>query len=92
MNVCLIRFAAKEYEMDREILRLIDDVDELIVRPPEKLDDDDLICECFCVSAGDIRTLCETEVDLRIIQEKFRLGLGCQSCLKSKDDWMNRIF
>jgi hypothetical protein len=78
--------------MDKEILCLMDDVDELIFRPPDKLDDGFLICECFCVSVGDIRDLCQTATDLTLIQQKLNLGQGCQLCLKSKDDWMNNIF
>ena len=88
----LIRSVSKEYEMDKEFLRLIEMVDELIPRPPEKLDDDVLICECFCVSVGDIRSVCSTNVDLDLLKEKFNMGGGCQSCLKRKEDWINKIF
>lgn len=78
--------------MDKEFLRLIDNVDELIARPTDKLDDETLICECFCVSAGDIRELCSTEVDLDLLQERLNLGGGCQSCLKNKESWIKKIF
>lgn len=92
MNDCLIRDAAKEYEMDKEFLRLIDSVDELIPRTIEKLDNDLLICECFCVSVQDIRDVCETHVDLDLLKDKLNMGAGCQSCIKRKDDWINKIF
>ena len=78
--------------MDKEFLRLIDTVDELIPRPTEKLDDDVLICECFCVSVADIRELCSTQVDLDLLKDRLNLGNGCQSCLKRKDDWFDKIF
>jgi NAD(P)H-nitrite reductase large subunit len=78
--------------MDKDFLRLIETVDELIPQPSEKLDDDCLICECFCVSAGDIREFCYKEVDLDLLQNQLSLGKGCQSCLKNKDSWINKIF
>jgi NAD(P)H-nitrite reductase large subunit len=78
--------------MDKDFLRLIETVEELIPRPTEKLDDESLICECFCVSAGDIREVCSTSVDLDLLKDRFNLGGGCQTCLKSKDTWMNKIF
>ena len=43
--------------MDEEFLNQIDRVDEL-VSSTEKLDDDVLICECFCVNVGDIKEVC----------------------------------
>ena len=78
--------------MDKEFLRLMDNVDELIARPADKLDDETLICECFCVSAGDIRELCSTEVDLDLLKERLNLGGGCQTCIKNKDSWIKKIF
>jgi NAD(P)H-nitrite reductase large subunit len=81
--------------MDREILRQIDQVEELLEPyQPEKIDDEVLVCECFCVSAADIRqTLDEAKVvDLDLLQKHFSLGLGCGSCLKKKDYWIDKIF
>lgn len=81
--------------MDREFLRQIDQVSELISDlPGEKLDDEVLICECFCVSVADIRRTCAEaqKVDIRLLQERLSLGHGCQSCLKSQDSWVNKIF
>ena len=78
--------------MDKEFLRMMETVDELLPRPADKLDDETLICECFCVSAGDIRELCSGEVDLDLLKTRLNLGGGCQTCLKNKDSWIHKIF
>jgi NAD(P)H-nitrite reductase large subunit len=82
-----------ESEIDKDFLSQIDRVDELISLI-EKLDDDVLICECFCVNTGDIREVCQSlkAFDLKTVQESFNLGLGCQGCLKKIDTWVNKIF
>jgi NAD(P)H-nitrite reductase large subunit len=79
--------------MDKEFLRQIDHVDELIPST-EKLDDDVLICECFCVDVGDIREVCQSlkAFDLKTVQNSFNLGHGCQGCIKKIDTWVNKIF
>jgi len=79
--------------MDKEFLNQIDRVDELI-SSTEKLDDDVLICECFCVNVGDIKEACSTlnAFDLKTVQGKFNLGHGCQGCLKRIDTWVSKIF
>jgi NAD(P)H-nitrite reductase large subunit len=81
--------------MDKDFLRQIDDLGALI--PPkdeEVLNDDFLICECFCVSARDIRTACESQgkVDLELVQNQLSLGQGCQGCIKRIDSWIEKIF
>ena len=78
--------------MDKDFLQLIENVDELIPQSTEKLEDDVLICECFCVNVGDIRTLCTSNVDIDLLKDQLNLGSGCQSCLKSTDSWVNKIF
>jgi len=80
--------------MDKEFLSQIDRVGDLLTSETEKLADDVLICECFCVSAFDIRQVCATNqvVDLVTLQENFNLGLGCQSCLKNLESWSSKIF
>lgn len=78
--------------MDKEFLSLIENVDELIPQAREKLADDVLICECFCVNVGDIRSLCETTVDIDLLKDRLNLGGGCQTCLKSMDSWIDKIF
>lgn len=79
--------------MDKEFLSQIDHVDELIPST-EKLDDDVLICECFCVNVGDIREACHSlkVLDIKTVQNSFNLGRGCQGCLKNIDTWVNKIF
>jgi NAD(P)H-nitrite reductase large subunit len=78
--------------MDKEFLSLIDHVGELL--PSEKLDDEVLICECFCVNVGDIREACKSfqSFDLATMQENYSMGLGCQSCLRRIDSWVHKIF
>ena len=88
----MICAASKEYDMDKDFLRLMETVDELITRPTEKLEDGVLICECFCVSAGDIRELCTSSVDLDLLKDHFNMGQGCQTCIKNKNSWINKIF
>jgi hypothetical protein len=77
--------------MDKEFLHLMDSMNELIPQITEKLGEEELICECFCVSAGMIREVCPDQIDLTFLREKLNLGLGCQSCLKRKEDWISRI-
>lgn len=83
--------ALKEYDMDKEFLYLIDNLEDLIPGVINKLDGNILICECFCVSADDIRNLQLTEIDLELLKTKFNLGAGCGSCLKKKEDWIDKI-
>ena len=78
--------------MDKDFLTQIDQVDELI-SSTEKLDDEVLICECFCVNVADIRDTCQEGVfDLELMQKIFCIGKGCGSCLKNIDTWVNKIF
>jgi NAD(P)H-nitrite reductase large subunit len=79
--------------MDKEFLSQIDQVDKLLLST-EKLDDEVLICECFCVNVGDIREVCHSlqAFDLKTVQDNFSLGFGCQGCLKQIDTWVNTIF
>lgn len=81
--------------MDKEFLRQIDQADELLAQSlPEKLADETLICECFCVNVRDIREACagQGEVDLDLLRRKFSMGEGCQSCMKAASEWVNKIF
>lgn len=79
--------------MDKEFLRQIDRLDELLPST-EKLDDDVLICECFCVNVADIRQVCHENqaFDLKLVEDNFHLGQGCQGCLKRINTWVNKIF
>lgn len=80
-------------EIDNEFLHQINQVSELI-NSTEKLDDEILICECFCVNALDIRQACAHlgKVDVALLQQNLSLGHGCQSCLKRLDYWIDKIF
>lgn len=81
--------------MDKEFLRQIDKVDELLGdHSTLKFDNDVLICECFCVSAGDIRQFYgnSKEVDLKTLEMNFGFGQGCKSCLKTSNEWIEKIF
>jgi hypothetical protein len=77
--------------MDKKFLHLIDSIGDLIPQEREKLGEEDLICECFCVSAGMIRDVCPEQIDLTFLSKKLNLGLGCRDCLKNKEDWIRRI-
>ena len=58
------------------------------------IDDDVLICECMCVSAGDIRKkfINSQVVDLDVLKNDLRVGQGCSSCVKSFAQWKDKIF
>ncbi|HLW58050.1 MAG TPA: (2Fe-2S)-binding protein [Bacteriovoracaceae bacterium] len=77
---------------EEEFIQLIDEIGDLL-SPNDLLDDDILICECFCVNVADIRHLFQDSktVDLDALAKAYGLGQGCQSCLKRKD-WIDRIF
>lgn len=70
---------------------------ELIDRGEKLFKDDELICECFLISAGDIRQSL-TKSNLQEINdlpkwclENTDLGHGCGTCIKSQKDWKHRI-
>lgn len=57
-----------------------------------KMSDDHLICECMCVSAGEIRLLLrEKTFDLDLLRKEFGLGTGCSSCIKSLPSWKAKL-
>ncbi len=81
--------------MDKEFLRQIDQASELLTQiKPDKLADDVLICECFCVNVRDIREACKekNEVDLELLRRRFSMGEGCQSCVRAAPQWVDKIF
>jgi bacterioferritin-associated ferredoxin len=77
-----------------EIYREIDRVSEYLPDQPQLIPDDELICECNCVSAATIRKefAKSKHVDLGLLKRKYLLGSGCATCLKAKDEWLNRLF
>lgn len=58
------------------------------------LNDDFLICECMCVSVLDIREQFRDsrELDLEKLKEQLSMGQGCSSCLKTIEQWKDKIF
>lgn len=57
-----------------------------------KLSDNTLICECLCISVGDIRNCLKGNVvDFKILSDELKLGSGCSSCKKSFNDWKDKI-
>ena len=79
--------------MEKEILSQIDRIDDLIERST-KLEDEVLICECFCVSVADIRTACQEDGTFNQVkvQEAYNFGQGCSECLRRIDSWVHNIF
>lgn len=61
------------------------------------LADDHLICECLCVSAGEIRELLKEEninkndVTKDYLTATLNLGKGCSGCLKDFSYWIKKI-
>ncbi|MCO4753629.1 MAG: (2Fe-2S)-binding protein [Bacteriovoracaceae bacterium] len=55
-----------------------------------------LVCECKCVSIGDIKEALTIgnihTVDLDYLKEQLGLGSGCSSCLKDFKSWSSKIF
>lgn len=59
-----------------------------------KLSDSELVCECECISAGDIREYLEgnnNNLDLEKLNSELKLGSGCSTCVKNFDVWKTRI-
>ncbi len=80
--------------MDVEQDKLLDEARAILDSTAKdlKMSDDYLICECMCVSAGEIRELLrEKEFSLDLLRQKFKLGSGCSSCLKTMPQWRERL-
>ncbi len=56
------------------------------------LDGEVVICECFCVSVNDIRSICKNGLDLNLLAEHFGMGTGCKTCLKDSPKWQSLVF
>ena len=59
-----------------------------------KLPDLELVCECKCISAGDIREYLKGKnkyLDLEQLRNELKLGSGCSTCAKNFDAWKIRI-
>ena len=83
----------------------MDEEDELdyfeleILRAGERkdfIDDEVLICECMCISAGEIRRFLSenqlADVDLETLKRELNLGRGCGSCMKRFSQWKEKIY
>ena len=58
----------------------------------KKCHDDELICECLCISVGMIREIIKgKEVELDVLKRKLMLGSGCGSCAKTFESWKLKI-
>lgn len=80
---------------DEEFLNAIDNLHELIPTTTEKLSDDVLICECFCVSVREIKECLSGPrsdvTDLEFLSEQLQMGTSCGSCMKKSASWINKI-
>lgn len=57
-----------------------------------KYQDEELICECLCISVGTIREIIKgKEVELDTLKRELMLGSGCGSCAKSFESWKFKI-
>ena len=75
-----------------EFLEDIDNLTEFIDQSSnKKLDDETIICECFCVNVADIKALSLETIDFKILRDTFGLGTGCTSCIKNMDSWREKI-
>lgn len=85
-----LRLIEKDGEnLEREELELLAEAREAIATKASQ--DDQLICECMCISIQDIRNhLAGDQVTLEKLQE-LKLGSGCSSCLKSFKQWRDKI-
>jgi bacterioferritin-associated ferredoxin len=55
-------------------------------------EEDTLICECYCISANEVRDYFaqDSEVTLEKVLNAFPIGKGCGSCMKNKT-WFDNI-
>lgn len=94
--------------MDHDELEALNELRDFQLRQESHgryLDAETLICECKCLSVGDIRNELLNKFDkealttgkietvhLVYLKEHLGLGSGCSSCLKSLSDWQGAIF
>lgn len=83
-----------ESKLDYDELELLEEARLLAdsTKKHEKLDKNILICECMCISVGDIREFFKgNEINLSDLSSGLNLGSGCSSCLKSFEQWKDKI-
>lgn len=75
--------------MDDDFLDSIDNYYDLIADSDAIMQDDELICECFCVSLKDIKTCLNQygHFNLEVLSKELQMGKSCGSCIKSADSW-----
>ncbi len=78
--------------MDQDELELLLEARAHLSRGDGSGEDDELICECECVSLGEIRGFAKDhKISLETLKEHFNLGAGCSSCVKNYDFWKTKI-
>ena len=79
--------------MDDEFLDSIDNYHDLIADNSNKMHEDELICECFCVSLKDIKTCLDQhgQFSLELLTEELNMGKSCGSCLRSATSWKKHL-
>lgn len=82
--------------MQNDDLELLEEARAILnsQKQSNKLEDSELICECKCVTVGDIREFLKEKdksLDLKQLQNELKLGSGCSSCAKSFHSWKDKI-
>jgi NAD(P)H-nitrite reductase large subunit len=79
--------------MKNDFERQIDQWRDIAICDNTNLSNEVLICECFCVSVGDIRKCFSSveDFDAKVLEEKFGFSTGCSSCLKDIDSKLKDI-
>ena len=77
---------------------LLEEYSELVSTKEECLVNNELICECFLISAAQIRELVsknDSKIEPNLLPDfcyqESDLGHGCGSCIKNQDDWKFKI-
>lgn len=78
---------------DEEFWSAIDNLHELVPSEVDKLEDDVLICECFCVSVYEIRQCLNDShtLDVTKLTQELNMGKSCGACLKNSASWIDKI-
>lgn len=79
--------------MDEDFLNTIDNYYDLIADNSNKMHDDELICECFCVSLKDIKAHMKHngEICLEALKDELNMGKSCANCIKNASSWMKNL-
>ena len=83
-----------ELVLDNEELELLLEAREALENKSEnlQLSNEHLICECLCISAGEIREILNNrKICIDILSQELNLGSGCSSCLKAFKQWKDKI-